>query len=172
MLSLLGNKERGLFAHFFHYYWCSDSVLETGQCLDSCLPGITLCQQCSVAAGLLQYKCTMTAAHWMVEVDWVDGSGTGGGVGWCLLCNMVWSGDQHPSLKLCSHYFWNLYISYVLFDSVCPDPFLLIFSHCNKPKSTKTSLKFSVILSWSCFHKSLIWHSFLTPSPPFPESWS
>lgn len=83
MLFLLGNKENGSVCTLFPLYCCSDSVLETGHCLDSCLPGITLCQQCSAAAGLPQYKCTMTAAHWMVEVDRVGGSGAGGG----LLCN-------------------------------------------------------------------------------------
>lgn len=69
--SLVTNK-RELFAHFFHE---TAAATLTGQCLDSCLPGIILCQWSSAAVGLPYYKCTLTTATWMVEVDRVGGSG-------------------------------------------------------------------------------------------------
>lgn len=128
VLVVPGNKERELFAHFFHYpaslalFEGPDSVWTAAS------PGITLCLLCSVAAGLLQYKCTATAAPWMVEED-----GVGGWLrGWCRLCNRARMEKLVSPLLVgrVSFLCWDL----IQFDSHgCS---CWCFYHVSRPKST------------------------------------
>lgn len=94
------------------------------------------------------------------------GGGPSGSSGALLLCNMVRSGDWHPSLKLYSHGCFSQDFLLNFLTSMTS----LYLSHSNKPKSTQSWLKFHVILSYLDLVLMNTWFGPLSLSPnPFSE---
>lgn len=97
------------------------------------------CLLCAAAAGLLLYKCTATAAPWMVEEDRVGGSGAGV----CYIITHGWKSSSCQYLWVTYHFkCWDFlfYLTHMVYSCWC-------FYHISRPKSTQISLQFSIILS-------------------------